>query len=114
MDDNIKLAVLIDAENAQPSIVDGSIVEIANYGTVGIKQIYANWTGPNLKGLKDVLSQHSIQPVQQFLIQRKGKWGIQRLFMLETNERNSKKSANPIFHIRPNNRRLWKSRSAKP
>jgi uncharacterized LabA/DUF88 family protein len=66
MDDSAKLAVLMDAENAQPSIVDGLMVEIANYGTASVKRIYGDWTGPNLKGWKDVLLQHSIQPMQQF------------------------------------------------
>lgn len=67
MDSNKKLAVLIDAENAQPSIVDGLMAEIANYGTASVKRIYGDWTGPSLKGWKEVLLQHSIQPIQQFL-----------------------------------------------
>lgn len=67
MDNNNKLAVLIDAENAQPSIVDGLMAEIANYGTASVKRIYGDWTGPSLKGWKEVLLQHSIQPMQQFL-----------------------------------------------
>jgi len=60
------LAVLIDAENAQPGIVDGLMVEVANYGTASVKRIYGDWTSPGLKGWKDVLLQHSIQPMQQF------------------------------------------------
>ena len=61
-----KLAVLIDADNAQPGIVDALLVEIANYGTASVKRIYGDWTVPNLKGWKEVLLQHSIQPMQQF------------------------------------------------
>lgn len=61
-----KLAVLIDADNAQPSIVDGLLAEIANYGVASVKRIYGDWTGPGLKGWKDVLLEHSIQPMQQF------------------------------------------------
>lgn len=61
-----KLAVLIDADNAQPSIVDGLITEIAKYGTSNVKRIYGDWTGTHLKGWKEVLLQYSIQPVQQF------------------------------------------------
>jgi len=61
-----KLAVLIDADNAQPSIVDGLITEIAKYGTANVKRIYGDWTGTHLKGWKEVLLQYSIQPVQQF------------------------------------------------
>jgi len=66
MENTDKLAVLIDAENAQPSIVDGLLAEIANYGTASVKRIYGDWTGPSLKGWKEVLLQHSIQPMQQF------------------------------------------------
>ncbi len=61
-----KLAVLIDADNAQPSIVDALLAEIANYGVASVKRIYGDWTAPNLKGWKDMLLDHSIQPVQQF------------------------------------------------
>ncbi|MEJ2418266.1 MAG: NYN domain-containing protein [Exilibacterium sp.] len=66
MENTEKLAVLIDADNTQPSIVDGLLAEIANYGTANVKRIYGDWTGPGLKGWKEVLLQHSIQPIQQF------------------------------------------------
>lgn len=61
-----KLAVLIDADNAQPSIVDGLLAEIAKYGTANVKRIYGDWTSPKLRSWKEVLLQHSIQPIQQF------------------------------------------------
>ena len=61
-----KLAVLIDADNAQPSIVEGLLAEIAKYGTASVKRIYGDWTLPALKGWKEVLLECSIQPIQQF------------------------------------------------
>jgi uncharacterized LabA/DUF88 family protein len=61
-----KLAVLIDADNAQASIVEGLLSEIAKYGTANVKRIYGDWTLPRLKGWKDILLQYSIQPIQQF------------------------------------------------
>lgn len=61
-----KLAVLIDADNAQPSIVEGLLIEIANYGVASVKRIYGDWTGRELTGWKNVLLEHSIQPIQQF------------------------------------------------
>lgn len=61
-----KLAVLIDADNAQPSIIEGLLAEIAKYGTANVKRIYGDWTSPHLKSWKDALLQHSIQPIQQF------------------------------------------------
>ncbi len=61
-----KLAVLIDADNAQPSIIEELLAEIAKYGTANVKRIYGDWTGSHLKGWKEVLLVHSIQPIQQF------------------------------------------------
>jgi hypothetical protein len=66
MENTVKLALLIDAENASPGIVDDLLTEIANYGIASVKRNYGDWTAPNLKGWKEVLLQHSIQPVQQF------------------------------------------------
>lgn len=61
-----KLAVLIDADNAQPSIVVPLLAEIAKYGTANVKRIYGDWTGSHLKSWKEVLLVQSIQPIQQF------------------------------------------------
>lgn len=66
MEATTKLAVLIDADNAQPIIIDSLLAEIANYGVASVKRIYGDWTAPNLKGWKDILLQYSIQPMQQF------------------------------------------------
>jgi hypothetical protein len=60
------LAVLIDADNAQPAIVEGLLAEVAKYGTANVKRIYGNWTDEKLKGWKATLLEHSIQPMQQF------------------------------------------------
>jgi uncharacterized LabA/DUF88 family protein len=61
-----RLALLIDADNAQPSITEGLLSEVAKYGLASVKRIYGDWTTPNLTGWKSVLLEHSIQPVQQF------------------------------------------------
>ena len=66
MDTTEKIAVLIDADNAQPSIIDGLLTEVAKYGIASVKRIYGDWTAPSLKGWKEVLLHHSIQPMQQF------------------------------------------------
>ena len=65
-DNSGTLALLIDGDNASPKIVVGLMAEIANYGVASVKRIYGDWTGPNLKGWKECLLEHSIQPVQQF------------------------------------------------
>lgn len=64
--DTLKLAVLIDADNTQPDIIQGLVDEIANYGTASVKRIYGNWTSPSLGKWKKELLDHSIQPIQQF------------------------------------------------
>ena len=61
-----KLAVLIDAENAQPGIIGGLLDEIATYGIASVKRAYGNWTSSQLQPWKDVLLSYSVQPMQQF------------------------------------------------
>jgi uncharacterized LabA/DUF88 family protein len=61
-----KLAVLIDADNAQAAIIEELLAEIAKYGTANVKRIYGDWTNPYLKSWKEFLLQYSIQPIQQF------------------------------------------------
>jgi uncharacterized LabA/DUF88 family protein len=65
-----RLAVLIDADNAQPSITEGLLAEVAKYGTAHVKRAYGDWTGPNLRGWKDHLLAQSIHPIQQFAYTR--------------------------------------------
>ncbi len=64
--ENKKLAVLIDADNAQASISSELLAEIAKFGTASIKRAYGDWTTTNLKGWKNHLHKHAIQPIQQF------------------------------------------------
>ena len=61
-----KLAVLIDAENTQASIIEALLAEIAKYGIASVRRIYGDWTTTLLRGWKDVLLEHAIQPIQQF------------------------------------------------
>lgn len=61
-----KLAVLIDADNAQPAITEALLAEVAKYGTAHVKRAYGDWTGTSLRGWKDHLLAQSIQPIQQF------------------------------------------------
>jgi uncharacterized LabA/DUF88 family protein len=62
----VRLAVLIDADNAQASITEGLLAEVAKYGTAHVKRAYGDWTAPNLRGWKVQLLAQSIQPIQQF------------------------------------------------
>jgi uncharacterized LabA/DUF88 family protein len=62
----LKLAVLIDADNVPYSNVKGMMQEIAKFGTPTTKRIYADWTKPNATGWKSVLLEHAITPIQQY------------------------------------------------
>ncbi len=61
-----RLAVLIDADNTQASIIEGLLAEVAKYGTSSVKRIYGDWTSTALRSWKEVLLEYSIQPIQQF------------------------------------------------
>lgn len=58
--------MLIDADNARPSVIEGLLTEVAKYGVASVKRIYGDWTTPQLGSWKAVLLEHSIHPVQQF------------------------------------------------
>ncbi len=62
----LKLAVLIDADNVPYSNVKGMMEEITKFGTPTTKRIYADWTKPNAGGWKGVLLEHAITPIQQY------------------------------------------------
>ena len=61
-----RLALLIDADNAPPAVIDGLLAEAARFGSTSVKRIYGDWTSPRLNQWKRQLLKHSIQPVQQF------------------------------------------------
>lgn len=63
---DLKLAVLIDADNVPYANVKEMFEEIANYGTPTFKRIYADWTKPTLSGWKKVLLENAITPIQQY------------------------------------------------
>jgi hypothetical protein len=61
-----RLAVLIDAENAQRSILGGLIAEIAKIGSATVKRVYGDFTTQDLSQWREPLLTYSIQPIQQF------------------------------------------------
>ncbi|HHV99378.1 MAG TPA: NYN domain-containing protein [Clostridiaceae bacterium] len=63
---DLRLAVLIDADNVPYSNIKGMMEEIALYGTPTFKRIYGDWTNPALAGWKSVLLENAITPVQQY------------------------------------------------
>jgi uncharacterized LabA/DUF88 family protein len=63
---DLRLAVLIDADNIPFKNVKGMLEEIAKYGTPTFKRIYGDWTKPTVSGWKQVLLENAINPVQQY------------------------------------------------
>ncbi|MCL4205640.1 MAG: NYN domain-containing protein [Pirellulaceae bacterium] len=61
-----RIGVLIDADNAQSSVIGPLLSEIAKYGIASVKRAYGDWTTQRLRSWKEVLNEHAIQPVQQF------------------------------------------------
>ena len=64
--DTVRLAVLIDADNATASVAKELLEEVAKFGTATVKRAYGDWTTQNLVGWKEHLLRHAIQPIQQF------------------------------------------------
>ncbi|TFH44475.1 MAG: NYN domain-containing protein [ANME-2 cluster archaeon] len=62
----MKIALLIDGDNAQPSIIEKILAETGKYGPSTIRRIYGDWTTPNMNGWKESLNNLAIQPIQQF------------------------------------------------
>ena len=63
---DLRFAVLIDADNIPHSNVRGMMEEIAKYGTPTFKRIYGDWTKPTVAGWKPVLLENAITPIQQY------------------------------------------------
>ncbi|AXI99683.1 OST-HTH/LOTUS domain-containing protein [Cyclonatronum proteinivorum] len=63
---DLRLAVLIDADNISYNHINNMMVEITRYGTPTFKRIYGDWTQPNLAGWKNVLLDYAITPIQQY------------------------------------------------
>ena len=63
---DLKLAVLIDADNIPYSNIKGMLDEIAKLGVPAIKRIYGDWTKPTVSGWKPALLEHAITPIQQY------------------------------------------------
>jgi uncharacterized LabA/DUF88 family protein len=61
-----RMAMLIDGDNAQPTLIVKILAEAGKYGQATIRRIYGDWTTPQMNGWKESLNNHAIQPIQQF------------------------------------------------
>lgn len=64
--EDLRLAVLIDADNAPRTALKEIMAEVAVYGNPTIKRIYGDWTAPNMGSWKQLLLEHAIAPIQQY------------------------------------------------
>ena len=61
-----RIAILIDGDNAQASLIEQIVVESSRYGNATIRRIYGDWTSTSMKSWKDTLNSYAFQPFQQF------------------------------------------------
>lgn len=66
METNLRLALLIDGDNAQAALLAQMFAEVTKYGTMTIRRVYGDWTEPNMKSWKQAMHTYALQPVQQF------------------------------------------------
>jgi hypothetical protein len=61
-----KMAILIDGDNARPTLIAKILAEAGKHGPTTIRRIYGDWTTSNMNGWKDALNNYAVQPIQQF------------------------------------------------
>src|SRR5574339_225670 len=61
-----KIAILIDGDNAQSSLLPQMLVETGRHGQVTVRRIYGDWTTTSMNSWKETLNYHAFQPIQQF------------------------------------------------
>jgi len=64
--ENRRMALLIDGDNAQASLIEQIMAEVSKYGVISIRRIYGDWTTTEMNSWKEVLNVHAVQPMQQF------------------------------------------------
>ena len=65
-DDEKRIALLIDADNAPAGKIDVILAEVARHGAANVRRAYGNWKSPHLKGWEATLHAYAIRPIQQF------------------------------------------------
>jgi len=72
MDERMRVALLIDADNASTSSLEYVLDEIANLGVANVRRAYGDWGSPHLRGWREALLANAIQPMQQIAYTNKG------------------------------------------
>ncbi len=66
MDDRMRIALLIDADNAPAAKIDVVLAELARHGIANVRRAYGDWKSRNLQRWELALHPNAIQPIQQF------------------------------------------------
>lgn len=66
MDKEVKIAVLIDADNISSRYIKSIFEELSNHGIPTYKRIYADWSDSRSKQWKDIILEYSLNPIQQY------------------------------------------------
>ncbi len=66
METKLRLALMIDGDNAQAALLPQILAEVSKYGVMTIRRVYGDWTTPQLKSWKEVLHAYALKPEQQF------------------------------------------------
>lgn len=72
MDDRMRIALLIDADNASVSTLEYVLGEIADLGVANVRRAYGDWGSTYLVGWRSALLDNAIQPMQQIAYVSKG------------------------------------------
>ena len=70
VDGDMRIALLIDADNAPATKIDVILAEVARQGTANVRRAYGDWKSPHLKQWEDTLQTYAIKPIQQFAYSR--------------------------------------------
>lgn len=62
---NLRLALLIDADNIPHKHATQLLTLLSNLGTAGVRRVYGDWGNPILCGWRDCVLLHSLHPIQQ-------------------------------------------------
>jgi uncharacterized protein (TIGR00288 family) len=65
-EDERRIALLIDADNAPAAKIDVILAEVARHGAANVRRAYGDWKSPNLKQWEATLHEYAIRPIQQF------------------------------------------------
>lgn len=68
MDDRMRIALLIDADNAPAAKIDVVLAELARHGIANVRRAYGNWKSPSMQKWEQALHPNAIQPIQQFAL----------------------------------------------